>query len=143
MVGAGAAVYTFIGETSTLPGIVNNQRYTAQTAAKTFTAYTVGAADASYMISVNVLVTTATTHSFTVQAVYTDEGNTSRTIVFSFSTLAGVISNAAITNVGGAVPYEGVPLHIRCKASTTITISSTGTFTSTVYNIEGSIRRIN
>lgn len=72
---------------------------------------------------------------------YTDEGNTARTVTMNFSTLAGVISNAAITNVAGAVPYEGVPLHIRCKASTAITIATTGTFTAVTYNVEGNIIR--
>jgi Carbohydrate esterase, sialic acid-specific acetylesterase len=104
---------------------------------------TVGAADASYIVSANVLVTTATAHSFTVTCAYTDEGNTARTITMNFSTLAGVISNAAITNVAGTVPYEGIPLHIRAKASTTITVATTGTFTTVTYNVEGRISKIN
>lgn len=105
-------------------------------------AYTLPAADASFEVSANVLVTTATTHSFTVTVAYTDEGNTARSLTLNFCTLAGVISNAAITNVAGAVPYEGVPMHIRCKASTTITIATVGTFTAVAYNVEGSIRQI-
>lgn len=119
-------------------------RTTAATAAVASVAtQTVGAADASYIVSANVLVTTATTHSFNVTVAYTDEGNTARTATLNFSTLAGVISNAAITNVAGAVPYEGVPLHIRAKASTTITIATTGTFTTVTYNVEGRISQIN
>jgi hypothetical protein len=105
-------------------------------------AYTLPAVDGSFEVSANILVTTATAHSFNVTVTYTDEGNTSRVVTMNFSTLAGVISNAAITNVAGTVPYEGSPLHIRCLASTTITIATTGTFTTVVYNVEGSIRQI-
>lgn len=117
------------------------QRKVAATNAQTIGSYTVGAADGTFEVSANILVTTATTHSFTVTCAYTDEGNTARTTTLNFSTVAGVISNAAITNVAGAVPYEGVPLHIRCKASTTITIATTGTFTTVTYNGEGYIKQ--
>lgn len=117
-------------------------RATAQTAANASVAtYTLGATDASYEVSANVLVTTATTHNFTVTCAYTDEGNTARTVTFNFSSLAGVLATAII-NTGGTVPYEGVPLHIRCKASTAITIATTGTFTTVAYNVEGVIKQI-
>jgi hypothetical protein len=125
-----------------VPAIYGSGRSTAQTAAVASVAtYTVGAADGSFEVSANVLVTTATAHSFNVTVAYTDEGNTARTVTLNFSTLAGVISNAAITNVAGAVPYDGVPLHIRCKASTAITIATTGTFTTVTYNVEGIIKQ--
>lgn len=118
-------------------------RSTAQTAAITsLAAVTVGAADASYEVSGNILITTATTHSFNMTCAYTDEGNTARTVTLNFSTVAGAISNAAITNAAGAVPYEGVPIRLRCKASTTITLATSGTFTTVTYNAEGMIRRI-
>jgi len=48
----------------------------------------------------------------------------------------------AITNVQGVGAYEGVPLHIRAKASTAITVATTGTFTSVTYNVEGYITQI-
>jgi hypothetical protein len=129
--------------TTGVPVNVAVGRFTAQVAAKaSVAAFTVGASDASFEVSSNVLVTTATTHSFTVTVTYTDEGNTSRTTTLNFATVAGVISNAAITNVAGAVPYEGVPYHIRCKAATTITVATTGTFTAVAYNVEGIIKQI-
>lgn len=124
-----------------VPAIYKSDRATAQTGAKTLAAYTVGSVDGSFEVSANVLVTTATLHSFTVTVTYTDEGNTSRTVTLNFSTLAGAIT-PTIANAGGAVPYEGVPLHIRCKAGTTITIASTGTFTTVTYNIEECIKQI-
>ena len=121
------------------PGI---GRVVAQTAAvSSVAALTVGASDATFMVSANVLVTAATTANFTVTCAYTDEGNTSRTLTLTFSQLAGTLLTA-ITNVTGTGPYEGVPLHIRCKAATTITIATTGTFTSVTYNAEGLIRQM-
>lgn len=117
-------------------------RATAQTAANASVAsYTVGAADASFIVSANVLVTTSTTHNFTVTCAYTDEGNTARTATFNFTNVAGTIATA-IANAGGAVPYQGVPIHIRAKASTAITIATTGTFTSVTYNAEGVVTKL-
>lgn len=123
------------------PSIFKSDRATAQTAAASLAAYTVGAADGSFIISANVLVTTSTLHNFTVTCTYTDEGNTSRTLTIPFTNLAGT-ALTAITNAAGAVPYEGIPQHIRCKAGTTITIASTGTFTTVNYNIEEMIAQI-
>lgn len=126
-----------------IPAIYGSPRLTAQTAAVALTAYTVGAADGSFWVSANVLVTTATIHNFTVTCAYTDEGNTARVLTLQFSNLTGTFLTA-ITNTAGTVPYEGVPLHIRCKAGTTITIASAagGTYTTVVYNIEGCITQI-
>lgn len=117
-------------------------RATGQTAANTSVAtYTLGAADATYRVSANVLVTTSSAEAFTVTCDYTDEGNTARTITLNFQLLAGTIGTA-INFANGAVPYEGIPLHIRCKESTAITIKTTGTFTGATYNVEGVISQI-
>ena len=103
--------------------------------------YTLGAADASFEISANVLITTSSAEAFTVTCAYTDEGNTARTITLNFQLLAGTIGTG-IAFANGTVPYEGIPLHIRCKASTAITIATTGTFTGCTYNVEGIIKKI-
>jgi len=125
-----------------IPGIYAAGRSTAQAAAVASVAtYTVGAADGSFVVSANVLVTTATTHNFTVTCAYTDESNTARTLTLNFSDVAGTIATA-IANAGGAVPYHGIPLHIRCKAATVITIATTGTFTTVTYNVEGIIQQV-
>lgn len=125
----------------TIPTIVMG-RQTAQTAAvASIVTQTVGAADTSYTISANVLVTTATVHSFTVTCAYTDEGNTARTLTLQLSTIAGAFVTA-ITNAQGTVPYEGVPLHIRAIAGSTITLATTGTFTTVTYNVEGAITQL-
>lgn len=116
-------------------------RSAAQTAAvASVTTFTLGATDASFQVSSVVTVTTSTTHNFTVAVDYTDETNTAQTLTLTFSQLAGVLVTA-ITNVTGAGPYEGIPLQIRCKASTAITMKTVGVFTVVVYNVEGLIRQ--
>lgn len=125
--------------------VVGYGRFTAQTAAKaTVATFTAPAADGTYEVSANVLVTTATTHTFTMQCVYTDEGNTSRTITMPFRLIGDTTAlTSAIANGNGAVPYMGVPLHIRVKASTAITIQTqaAGTYTTVTYNVEGLIKK--
>lgn len=146
--GAGSGVVSANGDglLSRVPGTpvstISNNRVTGQTAAATLTSYTVGVSDESLMVSANLLITTATVHSFNARVVYTDEGNTSRTLVLNFSTIAGAIT-PTITNTGGTIPYEGVPLHIRAKAGTTVTFSTAGTFTTVTYNFEGIVNKIN
>lgn len=103
--------------------------------------YTVGAADGSFIISANVLITASTTNNFTVVCVYTDESNTSRTLILTFSQISGTFLTA-ITNVTGVGAYEGVPLHIRAKAGTAITLGTSGIFTSVTYNVEAYITQI-
>ena len=127
-----------------VPAIYGTGRSTAQIAAvASVAAYTVGAADGSFKVSANVNVTTSTLHNFTVTCAYTDETNTARVLTLPFVQLAGT-PLTAITNATGAGPYEGIPLHIRCKASTAITIATAGVggFTTVTYNVEGSITQI-
>jgi hypothetical protein len=125
-----------------VPAIYGTGRSTAQTAAVASVAtYTVGAADGSFLISSNVLITTSSAENFTVTCAYTDEGNTARTVTLNFQILAGTIGTA-INFANGAVPYEGISIHIRAKASTAITVATTGTFTGATYNVEASITQI-
>jgi hypothetical protein len=104
--------------------------------------YTVGAADGTFRVSANVNVTTATLHSFSVTCSYTDETNTPRVLTLPFVQLGGVTLVGTITNATGAGPYEGVSLTIRAKTATTITIATSGTFTTIVYNVEGVIEQV-
>lgn len=115
-------------------------RVVGATAAQTLATF-LPTADGSFYVSANLLVTTATLFSVSVTCTYTDEGGTSRTATLSFSQLTGTILNL-ITNTQGAGPYEGIPLHIRVKGNTTITIQTAGTFTTVTYNGEGSISQI-
>lgn len=128
-----------------VPAIVAYGRVSAQAAAvASIAAFTVGAQDASFEVSANVLVTTATTHSFTLTCAYTDEGNSARTLTLTFGLVAGGVATTSIANANGAVPYHGAPVCIRCKAGTAITIASAagGTYTTVVYNAEGIIRQL-
>jgi hypothetical protein len=127
-----------------LSAICASARSNAQTAAvASVAACTNTAADGSYDISCNVLVTTATSHSFGCRVDYTDEGNTARSILLDFATPSGFPGGAAaIVNTNGAVPYAGTVRHLRVKASTSITILTVGTFTTVTYNVEGIIRRV-
>jgi hypothetical protein len=125
------------------PAIYASGRVTGQTgAAAAFSTYTVGAADGSFIVSANINVTASTTNSFTCTCTYTDETNTSRTLTMNFSSVTGTFLTT-ITNALGVGAYEGVPLHIRAKASTAITFATVGTFTSVTYNAEGIIQQIN
>lgn len=118
-------------------------RLTGQTAAiNNLVQVTNGSFDKTFEIGVDILITSSTTHSFTATVAYTDEGNTSRTTTLNFSQTNGTIGTT-ISNTAGAVPYSSIPIQIRCKASTTITIATTGTFTSVTYSIGGRITQLN
>lgn len=119
-----------------------NGRVTAQTAAaSSILAYTVGASDASFYVSGNVNVTSSTLNSFTMTVAYTDETNASRTLTLTFSNVSGTLLTT-ITNALGVGAYEGVPLQIRCKAATTITFATVGTFTTVTYNAEAHLQQV-
>jgi len=120
--------------------LVTHGRSTAQTAAVSSVAtVTVGGADATYMVSANVLVTTSGSENFTVSVDYTDESNTARNLVLSFTLNSSF--RASVNSAFGALPYTGQTIHLRCKASTSITIKTSGTFTGCTYNVEGIIER--
>ena len=108
--------------------------------------FLVGAVDASFLVMMNCNVTTATTHSFSMEVAYTDETNSARVVTFPVVTLTGgaFATNGLIANGGGTAPYESVILPIRCKAATSITLrtNSGGTYTTVTYNIEGFIMKL-
>lgn len=107
--------------------------------------YTNGAADGDFEVSATCLVTVSTTHSFSLDVVYTDTSNVSRTMTLPVNQLAGTfITTGLITNVTGAGNYESAVLHISAKASTSITIrtSAGGTFTTVTYFPRAVIRQI-
>lgn len=129
-----------------LPVVVSSGRSVVQTAAvSSICSYTVGPQDGSFMLSANVLVTTATTHDFFIEAVWTDEGGTSRTQDLLFLLISSTGASAThIINTSGAVPYMGILQPIRAKSGTTITIrtQAAGTYTTVVYNAEAQIIQV-
>lgn len=102
-------------------------------------------ADGTFNVGANCLVTTSTTHSFSLDCTYTDESNSARTLVLPVAQLAGTfVTSGLITNVTGVGPYETPQMTIRVKANTAITIrtSAGGTFTGVVYNARGFIKQV-
>lgn len=122
-----------------MPAIYGSGRSTGQTGAVASVAtYTIGAADGSFIVSANANITTFVAGTFNVTVAYTDETNTAQTLKLNFSSLTGTIGIA----IAAAGPFEGIPAHIRCKASTSVTIATSGTFTSLTYNVEGLISQL-
>lgn len=118
-------------------------RVTGQTAAvASIATLTVGGADATYMVSGNILVTTSSAESFSLQVDFTDEGNTARTATIPLLRISTGAFLTATLSALGAVPYPSTDIHIRCKASTAITIKTSGTFTGCVYSAQGKIQMI-
>lgn len=122
-----------------LVAIRGSGRVVAQSAAAASIAtVTVGAANASYLVCANALVTAYALGTFNITCGYTDEGNTSRVLDFTVTSLVGALGIA----IAAAGVFSGIAAQIRCKASTTITIATSGTFTSLTYNAEGMIAQI-
>lgn len=127
-----------------IPAIYASGRSITQNAAvASVTTYT-PTADGSFEVWANVKVTTATTHTFTIECSYTDEDNVARTLTMPFVLVAGGAIVTSITNTNGAVPYMGIPIRIRAKASTAILVrtQAAGTYTTVTYNVEASIMQI-
>ncbi len=126
-----------------LATIVAVGRSTGQTAAVASVATVTPSADGTFRVSANVRPTTSTTHNFTVTVAYTDEGGTARTLTLNFFTVAGTTTvTNSIANAAGAVPYHGIPVHIRAQSGAAITVATTGTFTTVTYNVEAVIEQL-
>lgn len=120
-------------------------RSVAATAAVASVTTITPAADASFDVSMNVLVTTSTTHTFTATCTYTDEGNTGRVVTMPFRLVGSTTALiSSISDTSGAVPYIGVPVRIRVKGGTAVvlTTASGGTYTTVTYNVEGTIKQV-
>lgn len=121
--------------------IVGYARVTAQAAANaSIVTYTVGGADGSFEVSANLNATAVTVLATTLTCTYTDESNTSRAMILPVQQLGGsFIASGAITAIGA---WETPVMHIRAKAATAITISTTtGTFSGVTYTAEGIIKQ--
>lgn len=124
------------------PAIYASGRSTGQTGAvATVTSYTVGAADGSFDVSANLNVTASATHSISMTVAYTDETSTARTLTLNLFDLNGV-ALTTITQVEGTGPYSANPFRIRCLAGSTITVATTGIFTSVTYHVEATIAQV-
>lgn len=138
-------ITTYNGVTTQGAGVVaicRVGRVTAQSAANSSIAtYTTPASDGSYEVSMNMNVTAATALSTSLNCTYTDESNTSRTMILPITSLAGSFLTGGLATATGA--FETPVMHIRCKASTAITLlTSAGTFTGVTYTAEGIIKQM-
>lgn len=125
-----------------IPAIQADGFFSAQVAAKAIVAqFTLSAADGVVVVASTVNVTASTLHSFSVQVDYTDETNTAQTETLTYTQL-NAASVSVITNGTGTGPYNGVALTLRCKASTSVTVKTTGTFTSLVYNVGATLIQV-
>lgn len=122
---------------------ITTGRSTAQTAAVASVAtLTVGGADATYEVSGNILITTTGSNAINLSVDFTDENNVAQNAIIPLLRMTtGAFTNATIM-ASGDVPFPSASLHIRCKASTAITIKTSGTFTGCTYNVEGRIQRL-
>lgn len=122
-----------------VPAIYGAGRLTGQSAAVASVAtYTVGAADGSFVVSMNLLMTAFVAGTISGVVTYTDEGGNARNLTLTFSSVGGTLS----TTPGAAGAFEGVPLHIRAKAATAITCTTTVTVFTGTYNVEGFITQV-
>lgn len=118
-------------------------RSTAQTAAVASVAtLTVGGADASYEVSGSITISTAGSNAFSLSVDFTDENNVAQNCLIPIVRISTGAYITATISASGNVPFPSSPVHIRCKASTAITIKTSGTFTGCTYNVEGRITRI-
>lgn len=116
---------------------ITSGRVTAQTgAASSIVTVTAGATDESYLVWGNINCTVFSSGTFSLQCNYTNESNVAQTPLFE-----GHFTSGYGTTVTGTGSFEGQPLALRVKAGTTITILTSGTFTSLTYNAEGFIQR--
>lgn len=119
-----------------VPAIYARGRLTGQTGIGTITSFT-PTADSSFLVTINVNVTAYTSGSITSLVNYTDETNSPRNTNLALIGSSGAYGTAA----NSAQPWSGVPLQIRVKSGTTVSISINGSFTAT-YNVEAFIIQI-
>lgn len=116
----------------------------AQSSNATITSYANVAADGVFEVSASMNVTAATSISTSINVTYTDVSNAAQTLVLPLQKAGGtggtyLTTGLAITTGDFVTPR----VHIRVKASTTITIlTAVGTFTGVTYSAAGQISRI-
>lgn len=130
-----------------LASIVIANRQLAVTSAVTIATYLVDRTgqDGTFEVAGDVLITSGSNYSFSIKCDYTDEVGTARTFFFIPVQLVNVMKtdiDTVISQGGGNVPYTTASVTIRAKDNTNITVYTSGTFTSVVYNAEGTIKQI-
>lgn len=104
---------------------------TSTSAAATILTVPVGANDKSYLVSAYINCLTYAAGSFNVVCAYTTSTGSSN----SFA-VQGHFTSGYGTSISGVGSFEGGAVHIRAKANTNITVSTSGTFTTLTYTGE-------
>lgn len=112
----------------------------SQSTNATITSYNNPAADGDFEVSAQMNVSSATAISTSLNVTYTDVNNTAQTMILPVVAQAGTfLTGGLIVSTGTA---ESPVMHIRAKASTTITIlTAPGTFTGVAYSASGKIKQ--
>lgn len=115
---------------------------TAQSSNATITSYANPAADGDYEVSAEMNVTASTTLTTTLTCTYTDVTSSARTMILPVTAENGTMVASGAISGAGATRWETPVMHIRAKASTTITIlTAAGTFTGVTYSASGVIKK--
>ena len=139
-------VSTYAGVSTAGEGVADiraQANITAQSSNATITSYANPAADGDYEVSGQMSVTASTALTTTLTVTYTDVANVVRTMILPIVSVSGTyVAAGAITGAGASI-WESPVMHIRVKASTTITIlTSAGTFTGVTYSASGVIKKM-
>jgi hypothetical protein len=96
-----------------------------------------------YRLSWSIDVTTATSHNFHLVGTWKDASGIARSQTLGGSDPAGnALVAGAITNAIGAGVYYGSVVFSIDNSATAITISTAGTFTTTVYNFDAILQQL-
>jgi hypothetical protein len=113
-------------------------------AATPLLSYVVGPQDQSLLVTAAVTVLSGTNYGFEVAANYYTDAGAPWTSVCEFMWLGPNLETSLTSNLygDGIGAYNGLPMHLRCKAGTTVVIYAAGNFTTVTYNIEAAIIQI-
>lgn len=146
----GAKVTSYNGITTAglgVPVTVASANITAQSAAATITSFATAAADSDFEVMCQLNASAATSLSAPFQCTYTDVNNVAKTLTFAVQDVdgtAGTFLANGLMVAAAAKTFMTPTMHIRVKASTTITLKvGTGTFTAVTYSASGVIRQLN
>jgi hypothetical protein len=93
----------------------------------------------SYEINWFVNITTLGSASFSMQLSFIDENGISHTPILNASALA---NTSIVSTMSVAAYYLGYTIRITCNPNTTISLSTTGTFTGSVYDCGATVKQL-
>lgn len=141
-IGSGTSQVTTAGTLGVTP-VVATGNLSAQTAAvaslATFTTPNDGNKHA-LMVNGFIKITTFSSGSITLAVAFTDETGAAQT----GNVQLNVVGTSGFTNVAGAANlFQGAPLYLEVNPNTSVTMKTTGTFTSLTYDVGASVVMVN